>query len=277
MVGRNRIAILMAEFLGTGMLALVMLGVQHSTIGLPYFIGLAAGLTLIVATIALGRVGGGHFNPAITIGMWTARQIKTLPALGYIVAQMLGAWSAYYLYTYFVKTKLPTIGGSYDSHVLVAEAVGAFILSIGFAAAVFNRFKSAKAAATVGAAYALAIVVAASVVVTGGTGIGIANPAVAVSIRAFDIFGSMGWGTYALGPVLGAIIGFNLYALLFAPENTLLRLRTAMGARTGQAGAPLTVVEAAAETVEDEDTETEDEEKETPKSTKKGGRKSSKK
>ena len=260
MVGRNRVAILMAEFLGTGILALVMLGVQHSTIGLPYFIALAAGLTLVLATMVFGKTGSGHFNPAVTIGMWTARQIKTLPALGYIIAQMLGAWATYYLYTYFVKTSLPAIGGHYDGRVLVAEAVGGFVLSVAFAAVVFNRFRNAKAAAAVGLGYVLAILIAASPVVAGGNGIGIVNPAVALSMRAFDVFGSMGWGTYALGPVLGAIIGFNLYALLFAPEDTLLRIRAMMGERSSRktATAPVTVVETVTEEVIADDDEDEE-------------------
>ncbi|HEU4966369.1 MAG TPA: aquaporin [Candidatus Saccharimonadales bacterium] len=267
MVGRNRIAILVAEFLGTGLLAMVMLSVQHSTIGLPYFVALAAGLTLAVAMVALGRSGGGHFNPAITIGMWTARQIKTIPAVAYIAAQMLGAWAAYYLYTYFVKTSLPTIGGHYDSHVLVAEAVGAFVLAMGYAAAVFNRFWSVKTAGTVGTSYMLAIIVAAAVVVTGGMGIGIVNPAVALSMRAFDVFGSMGWGTYALGPILGAVIGFNLYALLFAPENSLARMRAVMGEKSGRAVAATTIseaVEIAAEEETDDEEEAEAEAEEKP-------------
>src|SRR5262249_6907615 len=148
---------------------------------------------------------------AITIGMWMVRQIKTLPALAYIIAQCLGAWGAYYLYTYFVKTTLEPIGGHFDGRVLVAEAVGAFILSMAFAAAVFHRFWNAKTAGTVGAAYMLAIIVASSV------SLGIVNPAVALGMRALDPMGSMGWGTYALGPVLGSVIGFTLYALLFAP------------------------------------------------------------
>jgi len=143
--------------------------------------------------------------------------------------QLLGAWAAYYLYTYFVKTSLQPVGGHYDSHVMVAEAVGAFVLSLGFAAAVFNRFWSAKTAATVGAAYALAIVIASS------ASLAIVNPAVALSTRSFAVFGSMGWGTYALGPVLGAIIGFNLYALLFAPESSLLRVKAAVSERLGRA------------------------------------------
>src|SRR5579884_4064909 len=100
MFGRNQLAILVAEFLGTGALALVMLTVQHSTIGLPYFVALLAGLVLAVMTVVLGRGGAAHFNPAVTIGMWTVRQIKTVPAVSYIVVQMLGGWVAYYLYTY---------------------------------------------------------------------------------------------------------------------------------------------------------------------------------
>lgn len=225
MLGRKQVAIAAAEFLGTGVLALVMLSVQHSTIGLPYFVALAAGLALASMMVVLYGNGGGHFNPAVTIGMWTVRQIKTLPALGYIVSQMLGAWVAYYLYTYFVKTSLQPIGGHYDGHVLVAEAVGAFVLSLAFAAAVFNGYRNGKTATVVGVGFALAIIVASSV------SLGIINPAVALSMRAFDVFGSMGWGTYVLGPVLGAIIGFNLYALLFAPESSLVRMRAVVSRR----------------------------------------------
>ncbi len=234
MFGRKQLAILVAEFLGTGVLALVMLSVQHSTIGLPYFVALAAGLTLAVMAVTLSGNGGAHFNPAVTIGLWTIRQVKTLPAVTYIVAQMLGAWTAYYLYTYFVKTSLQPIGGHYDGHILVAEAVGAFLVSLAFAAAVFSEAWTSKRAASVGAAYALAIVVASSV------SLGIVNPAVAVSMRAFDLFDFsnwMGWGTYALGPVLGAVIGFNLYALLFAPESSFVRVKAVVSERFARASA----------------------------------------
>lgn len=226
MFGRNRIAIVVAEFLGTAALAMVMLSVLRSAISLPYFVAIAAGLTLAVMTVAFARTGdGAHFNPAITIGMWTTRQVKTLPAIAYIIAQLLGAWAAYYLYTYLVRTPLQPSTAHYDAHVLVAEAVGAFILSIGYAAAVFNRFLNAKTAATIGAAFAIGIVVA------GNASFGVVNPAVAVTLRAFDVFGSSGWLTYALGPVLGAVIGFNLYALLYAPENGFERVRAVVGER----------------------------------------------
>lgn len=234
MFGRNRLAIVVAEFLGTGLLSLAMLSVLHSAIGLPYFIAIAGGLTLALLTVVFARTGDGvHFNPAITIGMWTARQIKTLPAIVYIIAQMLGAWAAYYAYTYFVRTNLQPVTTHYDAHILVAEALGAFVLALGYAAAVFNGFWNAKTAATIGAAYVLAIFIASAVyaAMSSSLNTGLANPAVALSMRAFDVFGPNGWSTYVLGPVLGSVIGFNLYALLFAPENALERVRAVVSQR----------------------------------------------
>ena len=229
MFSRKQIAVLGAEFLGTFVLALVMLSVQHSTIGLPYFVAAAAGLTLAMLTVMLSGNGGGHFNPAVTIGMWTVRQIKTLRALAYLAAQLVGALAAYWLYVYFIKTDLqPITGPGYDPRMMAAEATGAFVLSMAYAAAVFNGYLSAKRGAITGAAYALAIILAASVT------IGIINPAIAFSVRAVAIGGFTGWGTYVLGPILGAIIGFNLYALLFAEESALLRVRAAVSQRLGR-------------------------------------------
>lgn len=228
MFGRNRLAQLVAEFLGAGVLTLVVLSVQRSTIGIPYFVSLAAGLTIAVLMVAFGRASGAQFNPAITLGMWTVRRTRTLQAVSYIIAQMLGAWLAYATYKYFVNAPLQEVGGHYAARVMIAEAVGAFIFSIGWAAAVFHDFLSSKAAATVGAAFMLGAVVAAS------ASIGLINPALAFGIRAWDPIGAMGWLTYALGPVLGAVVGFNLYALVFAPTNSLV----AAGATAGATVAP---------------------------------------
>lgn len=228
MFSRKQIAVLVAEFVGTAVLALVMLSVQHSVLNLQYFVALAVGLTLAALVSTFDGNGVSLFNPAVTIGMWTVRQLSALRALAYIIAEMLGAWAAYGLYTYFIKSSLQPVGGAYDGRILVAEAVGAFVLALAYAAAAFNAYSTARKAMTVGAAYALAIILAASAT------IGIINPALALSVRAFDVFGSMGWTTYALGPVLGAVIGFNVYALLFAPESSLVRVRAAVSGRFGR-------------------------------------------
>lgn len=207
MFGRHKAAILVAEFLGTGVLTLLVLSVQRSTIGVPFFVALAAGLAMALMMFALGNTSGAHLNPAITIAMWTARKIATLHAIVYVAVQLLGGWAAYYLYTYFVNSKLQPIGGHFTGRVLAAEAVGAAIFAFAWAAAVYQRFTLGAKAAVVGLAYMLAIVAASS------AAIGLVNPALALGVRAWV------WGTYVLGPVLGAVIGANLYGLLFAePE-----------------------------------------------------------
>jgi glycerol uptake facilitator-like aquaporin len=104
---------------------------------------------------------------------------------------------------------------------MVAEAVGALVLSFGWAAAVFNRYTVGLKSASVGLGYALGMVVASS------ASIGLINPGVALADRAWTIWGSAGWGTYVLGPVLGALVGVNLYAWLFADGVRLLPARAA--------------------------------------------------
>ncbi len=208
MFGRKKIAMIVAEFLGTAILTLVVLAVSKSNIGIPYFIAIAAGLTIAAGTLVFGAVSGAHFNPAITLGLWSARRVKTLPALVYVAAQLLGGICAYLLYAYFIKSSWPN-ASEFDSRVLVAETVGTFVFALGWAAAVYNKLEVGKAAFVVGASLVLGIFIAS----VGSAGI--LNPAVALGMRSWQL------ATYVLGPVLGAVIGFNLYALLFAPVSEL--------------------------------------------------------
>lgn len=209
MLTRKKIAMIVAEFLGTALLTLAVLAVSKSTIGIPYFVSIAAGLVVATVTLTLGAVSGAHLNPIVTIGLWSVRRIKALPAVVYIAAQLLGGIAAYYLFTYLIGQTW-TNAGEFEGRILVAEAAGAFIFSLGWAAVVFQKLEGGKAAAVVGMSLMLAILVSAA-----GAG-GIVNPAVALGVRSWV------WGTYILGPVLGAIIGFNLYSLLFAPASSLV-------------------------------------------------------
>jgi glycerol uptake facilitator-like aquaporin len=204
MFGRRKIATLVAEFLGTGVLTLLILSVQRSTIGVPFFVALAAGLTVALMVFALGGTSGAILNPALTLALWTARKISTLTGVLFIAAQMLGAWGAYWLYTYFVNSSLQKVGGHFTGRILVAEAVGTGLFAFGWAAALYQGYTRAVTASVAGLAYMLGIVAASS------AAIGLLNPAVALGVRAWV------WGTYVLGPVLGAIIGVNLFGLLFA-------------------------------------------------------------
>lgn len=214
MFGKRKVATLVAEFLGTGVLTLLILSVQRTQLGIPLFVGLTAGLGLMVMTFAAGRTSGAHFNPAITIGMWTTRKIPTITAGLYIVMQLLGALGAYYLYRYFVTDNAAILnslkqqaGGHYNTRVLISEAVGTSIFAFAWVSTVYQRFTPAMTAAVAGLAYTAGIIVA------GSASLGLLNPAVALGAHAWS------WGTYALGPVLGAVIGVNLYSLLFAESE----------------------------------------------------------
>lgn len=203
MFRKNKLAMLVSEFLGTAVLTMTILAVTHSQLSLPYFVAMAAGLSLIVMVVALSGISGALFNPALTIGLWTVRKLKTLQAVSYIIAQFAGAAAAWYLFVYFTKIHNVQNNGAYDARVLVAETVGTFIFAFALASALYQRVSLGLKAAMVGGGLIIG-----SLVATLGSA-GILNPAVALSLHQW------GWGTYVLGPILGAVVGFNLYNLLF--------------------------------------------------------------
>jgi aquaporin Z len=206
MFQRKKVAMIVAEFLGTALLTLVILAVSKSTIGIPYFVAIAAGLALGLGMLVFGPVSGAQLNPAVTVGLWSARRIKTMPAVVYICAQLLGGIAAYWLFTYFANQHWAN-SGHYSGHVLVAEAAGTFVLGLAWGAISFNKLEDNRAATLVGVALTVGIVVASA------SASGLLNPAVALGLRLW------GWGTYVLGPVLGAVIGVNVYSMLFAPAK----------------------------------------------------------
>lgn len=215
MFGIKKIAMILAEFIGTAALTLAFLSVRSSGIGYSFFVAIGVGLAVAALSLMFSENSGAQFNPALTIGLWTARKVKTLPAIVYVIAQLLGAWAAFWLFKYFTKTHLPVASAHFMGRVMVAEAVGAFVFGIGWAAASAQKFDVGRRAATYGTAFALAIIIASLAVV--GSGVGYANPALALGSHAWTVFGSTGWGTYVLGPIVGAIVGVNLYNYVLAP------------------------------------------------------------
>jgi aquaporin Z len=205
MFGRRKIAALVAEFLGTGILTLLVLSVQRSTIGVPFFVAIAAGLTIIVLSFALGEVSGAQFNPALTLGLWTANRIRTSKAFLYIAVQLLGAWLGYWLYTYYANSTLMYIGGHFTWRVAVAEGVGTAIFAFGYSAVMYQNFSHAVRSSLAGISYIVGVVAASAAAV------GLINPALALGVRAWV------WGSYVAGAAVGGIVGVQLYNLFFAP------------------------------------------------------------
>src|SRR5688572_30374005 len=71
---------------GTAVLATAN-GLSVGTLG----VSLAFGLTVLTGAYALGHISGGHFNPAITLGLVAGRRFPAADAPGYIAAQVVGA------------------------------------------------------------------------------------------------------------------------------------------------------------------------------------------
>lgn len=91
---------LFAEFFGTYWLvfggcgsALFAAGIPNLGIG---FVGvsLAFGLTVMTMAYAVGHISGGHFNPAVSIGLWAGGRFDAKDLVTYITAQCLGAVAA---------------------------------------------------------------------------------------------------------------------------------------------------------------------------------------
>lgn len=88
------------EFLGTFWLTFA--GVGSAVIAAAYpglgigFAGvaLAFGLTVVTMAYAVGHISGGHFNPAITLGVWFGGRISTVSVIPYVLVQVLGAIAA---------------------------------------------------------------------------------------------------------------------------------------------------------------------------------------
>lgn len=84
---------LLSEFIGT--FVLVLFGCGAAILAGPYIgslgIALAFGLAVLVMAYAVGPISGGHFNPAVTLGLAMAKRFEWKDASRYIVAQIVGA------------------------------------------------------------------------------------------------------------------------------------------------------------------------------------------
>jgi aquaporin Z len=88
---------LTSEFLGTFWLVLggcgsAVLAGAFPTFGIGFAgVSLAFGLTVLTGAYALGPISGGHFNPAVTVGLWAGGRFPARDIPAYVVAQLAGA------------------------------------------------------------------------------------------------------------------------------------------------------------------------------------------
>jgi aquaporin Z len=89
-----------AEFFGTFWLVFggcgsAVLAAAFPALGIGFLgVAFAFGLTVLTMAYAVGHVSGGHFNPAVTLGLWAAGRCANYHVVPYIIAQVVAAIAA---------------------------------------------------------------------------------------------------------------------------------------------------------------------------------------
>jgi len=215
MLQRQKIGMLVAEFLGTATLAMVAMGAaKYFNFTAPWYVGLAVGVTLAALVGTIGKVSGAHVNPAITLGLWTLRRIPSLTAVAYIASQLLGGLAAFALFVYMTNTDILSNGmATFDPRIFTAELIGTAVFGFGVASVFMQKLDGMQAAFTIGASLFMGILVA-SVVAPG-----FLNPAVALAFNSWD-------KTTVIAPLIGSVIGMNVYSFFLAPVDSLKANKT---------------------------------------------------
>ncbi|MDD4286784.1 MAG: aquaporin [Candidatus Peribacteraceae bacterium] len=182
-----------AELLGTATLTFAILGSIQQQTATPF----VAALVLMLAVYMLGPVSGAHVNPAVTVGLWSIRKIKTPEALAYIAAQLVGAVAAQFLFQYLIGG-LPQVPVTPGWGVAFAEALGAFFLLLGISAVMHGKVHSAAGGLVIGCSLLLGILLASLM------SNGLLNPAVALGLRSYSL-------SYLIAPFIGAVAAVYLY------------------------------------------------------------------
>jgi len=96
MGGLMRTKALAAEFIGTFMLVASVLGAALFSFPIAGIVGVALsiGFSVMAMIFAVGYISGGHFNPAVTLGLVAGKRFAASEAPAYIAAQCLGGIAA---------------------------------------------------------------------------------------------------------------------------------------------------------------------------------------
>jgi aquaporin Z len=191
-----------AEFIGTAVLTLAIVGSIVN--GSGFVTLLTVGITLALLVAILGSMSGAHVNPAVTLGLLSLKKINWKEALFYIIAQFAGAALALILVRLH-ETEVPALDLAFSWITLVAEFLGTLVFTFGIASIVLahdSHKAEGKAPFVIGGSLMIGATIAA--------GLGsnaVLNPAVAFGIGTFGL-------SYIISPILGGIAGMWLFKVL---------------------------------------------------------------
>ena len=201
------------EFIGTFFLVFTV-GMVVSATASPVLGALAIGSSLMVMVYAGGHISGGHYNPAVTLGVWLRGKCESRDVLPYWVAQLLAAIvAAVAVALVLQKTGFFAAIGSGPSQAAVLPSVLAEF--IGTFALVWVVLNTATAKGTEGNSFyglAIGFTVFTCAVSVGSISGGAFNPAVGLGVLTMGIVGVKQFMIYLIADMLAglcAALAFN--------------------------------------------------------------------
>jgi aquaporin Z len=187
-----------AEYFGTFILTIVVI----ASIAGDFSVSTAtlASLTLLIFVYTIGNVSGCHLNPAVTLGIFSLKKINTRQALGYLMAQLLGGATAFYLSNFLDLTS--RIKFSTENTALFGEFLGMLIFSFGISAVVNKAFDDDMYGVVIGGSLLIGLAIASLF----GAG-AFLNPAVMLGLGVSSV-------QYVIVDLLSSVAGFQLYKLI---------------------------------------------------------------
>ena len=224
---------LAAEFFGTFWLVLggcgsAVLAAAFPELGIGFVgVAFAFGLTVLTMAYAVGGISGGHFNPAVTVGLATAGRASWGQVPGYVISQVLGGVAgAFVLYLIAAGKADFTVGGfasngygdlSPGKYSLAAAIVCEVVMTAFFLLIILGstskRVPAGFAPLPIGLGLVLIHLI--SIPVTNTS----VNPARSTAVALFAQTGALGqlW-LFWVAPIVGAALGAIIYNALLRDE-----------------------------------------------------------
>ena len=192
-------------------------------------VALAFGLTVLTMAYAVGHISGGHFNPAVTVGLVTGGRFPARDVLGYVIAQVIGGVLAGAALYAIAKGAPDFSAGGFASNgfaelspggysmgaVLMAEVLLTAFFLIVILGATDSRAPGGFAPIAIGLCLTLIHLISIPISNTS------VNPARSTGVALFADTAAMSqlW-LFWIAPLVGGAIGGTIYALLLDKPRT---------------------------------------------------------
>jgi aquaporin Z len=191
-------------------------------------VALAFGLTVLTMAYAVGPISGGHFNPAVSLGLAIGGRFAWGELVPYWVAQLVGGFVAAIVLYLIASGQAEWMPGGFASNGYGANSPGGYgllacflielVLTAGFLLVILGSTAPAAAPGFAGAAIGLALTLIhlVSIPVTNTS----VNPARSTAVAFFAETGAVGqlW-LFWVAPLLGAALGALIWTGLLATED----------------------------------------------------------